>query len=677
MKNAVTKILNIKYSDNFQFNQNSLLQTSKLDIKCIEKLTLEDGNILSNINLRDDNIISKINYFIIEYLGVLRDRICTSLSLKYKDEYMKYIEDICSNLESKCEKLDKKTLLEFLTINLNILSKSEISKIMDREDKSLFDNISDIIYKINHKILQINPEYLKQLYIFPIIGDRPNNWKINVKMSQFNGSYKSLVEVVKNVIELQVKKFSETFNRTKLRPLRNPLNMMAKSVESTQKLTLRQKRQIKKFALEQQTLTSKYIHYLKSIIFSIINIIQVLFDGAINLDYLKIFYTIILKSDVEDLYEKGDLISREMLKHMSINIFKFRKGSNQNYNSKAASKMLSRIVYNIFMKMVNNENTNPSLNNEILFRLYILSFRFSDEIKLEDDDVYTCANIDVGESELVEFCEKGVELEGDKYASKEQCEKGCKSSTSKKRKTSKSSRRRREESTTEKFGCNLIDPDNFEYGCTIDSNGKYDSEGECQEKCNKHAGDGIELLENIKITEDRITRSGLEIVKVAGDGNCLFRAVSQQLLNNDYSKKKYSIEKLRKKTVEYIKENSDKLWDEKIVDQEYIDNYVQNMSKDGTWGTDLEIRVLSRILKINIFVITTNQNSSGNTLVSRISPEQTSGGKSSDKDIILYNIYGIHYDGTSYNRNKKIEIPLEMDPVVPATIYVDAITSMI
>ena len=677
MKNAATKILNIKYSDNFQFNQNSLLRTSKLDIKCIEKLSLEDGNILSNINLRDDNIISKTNYFIIEYLGVLRDRIAISLSLKYRDEYMKYIEDICNNLESKCKKLDQKTLLEFLTINLNVLSKSEISKIMDRKEESLFDNISDIIYKINHKMLQTNPEYLKQLYISPIIGDRPNNWKINVKMSQFKGSDKSLQDVVNNTVVSQVKKFSKTFNKKQVGTLRRPLDKMTKSRETIQVLSVRQKKQIKKFALQQQTLKGKYIHYLKAIIFSIINIISVFFDNKIDVDYLKIFYAIILKSDVKDIYEKGDLISREMLKEMSITIFKFRKGSNQNYNSKVASKMLSGIVYNIFMKMVENENTNPSLNNEILFRLYILSFRFSDEVKIEDDDVYTCANMDFGESELVKFCEKGTDLEGDRYANKEECEQGCKSSPSKKRTTSKSSRRRREESSTEKFGCNLIDPDNFEYGCTIDSNGKYDSEGECEEACTKKTGDEIELLENIKITEERVERSGLKIVKVEGDGNCLFRAVSQQLINNDYSKKNYSIEKLRKKTVKYIKENSDKLWDEGKVDQEYIDNYIQNMSKDGTWGTDLEIRVLSRILKINIFVITTNQNSSGNTLVSLISPEQTSGGKSSDKDIILYNIYGIHYDGTNYNRNQKIEIPLEMDPVVPASIYINAITSII
>ena len=44
-------------------------------------------------------------------------------------------------------------------------------------------------------------------------------------------------------------------------------------------------------------------------------------EDKIDVEYFKIFYAIILKSDVKDLFEKGDLISREMLKKMSINIF--------------------------------------------------------------------------------------------------------------------------------------------------------------------------------------------------------------------------------------------------------------------------------------------------------------------------------------------------------------------
>ena len=89
---------------------------------------------------------------------------------------------------------------------------------------------------------------------------------------------------------------------------------------------------------------------------------------------------------------------------------------------------------------------------------------------------------------------------------------------------------------------------------------------------------------------------GYFIREVGGDGNCLFRSVSEQMEGNENNYKEY-----REKCVNYIKENKD-FFAPFIEDDETIDQYIDRMSKNKEWGGNLEIHALSKALEVNFYI---------------------------------------------------------------------------
>ena len=79
---------------------------------------------------------------------------------------------------------------------------------------------------------------------------------------------------------------------------------------------------------------------------------------------------------------------------------------------------------------------------------------------------------------------------------------------------------------------------------------------------------------------------GLELKEIKGDGNCLFRAISDQLFGNE----DHHMD-LRQKAVEFIKNNQDEAR-HYIEENKSFEDHVESMSKDGTWGGELEIYAL-------------------------------------------------------------------------------------
>jgi OTU domain-containing protein 3 len=75
------------------------------------------------------------------------------------------------------------------------------------------------------------------------------------------------------------------------------------------------------------------------------------------------------------------------------------------------------------------------------------------------------------------------------------------------------------------------------------------------------------------------------MLEVRGDGNCLFRAFSDQI---EGSENNYSF--YRQSAIDYMKGNEDhfKFF---IEDDEPFEDYIKDMIKDGTWGGNLEIYV--------------------------------------------------------------------------------------
>ncbi len=113
----------------------------------------------------------------------------------------------------------------------------------------------------------------------------------------------------------------------------------------------------------------------------------------------------------------------------------------------------------------------------------------------------------------------------------------------------------------------------------------------------------IEAFER-EINKERVfihtlQQHGYHIIEIEGDGNCLFRAISHQLyLNEEYH------EQLRYFCVEHLKKHQ-KRFEKFIVDCKF-DDYIEEMSKNGTWADDIEIRAMEEILDRNIHIYSSN-----------------------------------------------------------------------
>lgn len=90
--------------------------------------------------------------------------------------------------------------------------------------------------------------------------------------------------------------------------------------------------------------------------------------------------------------------------------------------------------------------------------------------------------------------------------------------------------------------------------------------------------------------------SGLCIRDVSNDGNCFFRAVSDQL----YGSEDYHM-KLRERTCDYLTAHKDhyRLF---VDDGQTFDDYVAEMRNDGVWADNLELQAISMACNVNIRV---------------------------------------------------------------------------
>lgn len=90
------------------------------------------------------------------------------------------------------------------------------------------------------------------------------------------------------------------------------------------------------------------------------------------------------------------------------------------------------------------------------------------------------------------------------------------------------------------------------------------------------------------IFTSRLQAIGLHIIRVDGDGNCLFRAVAHQL----YLDESRHIE-LRTRCVQHMKEHWERY--KSFCDSDF-DAYLRSMEVSGTWGDNLEIYALEEVL---------------------------------------------------------------------------------
>ncbi len=96
---------------------------------------------------------------------------------------------------------------------------------------------------------------------------------------------------------------------------------------------------------------------------------------------------------------------------------------------------------------------------------------------------------------------------------------------------------------------------------------------------------------------------GLVPEEVKSDGNCLFRAVAHKLDMNEDQHPKY-----RKIAMDFISRRRELLENFFETGDQNLEQYIERMSKDGSWGGHLEIYALCEALNLEVWIFTSELN---------------------------------------------------------------------
>ena len=87
---------------------------------------------------------------------------------------------------------------------------------------------------------------------------------------------------------------------------------------------------------------------------------------------------------------------------------------------------------------------------------------------------------------------------------------------------------------------------------------------------------------------------GLEVREITGDGNCLFRAISDQMTGSENMHSEY-----RNLACEFMSNNSED-FAPFVEDDQTFESYISSMKNTSTWGGNMELQALSLVLEVNI-----------------------------------------------------------------------------
>ena len=108
------------------------------------------------------------------------------------------------------------------------------------------------------------------------------------------------------------------------------------------------------------------------------------------------------------------------------------------------------------------------------------------------------------------------------------------------------------------------------------------------------------ILEGKALLAQRLRQLGLQSVAVGDDGNCLFRAVSQQA----YGDQAYH-GAVRQAVCEHMR--AERAFFGAMFEADELDRYIERMSWARTWGDELTIRAAADRLGCTIHVVTSTE----------------------------------------------------------------------
>ena len=103
------------------------------------------------------------------------------------------------------------------------------------------------------------------------------------------------------------------------------------------------------------------------------------------------------------------------------------------------------------------------------------------------------------------------------------------------------------------------------------------------------------------VLKERLHLADLRMLSIAGDGNCQFRAVSQQLFGSE----EYHMH-VRQKAMAYMRSKREEFACF-YADGVAFDRYLQKMERDRSWGDELTLRAICSAFGATIHVVTSTE----------------------------------------------------------------------
>ncbi|CAI5736842.1 unnamed protein product [Peronospora destructor] len=102
--------------------------------------------------------------------------------------------------------------------------------------------------------------------------------------------------------------------------------------------------------------------------------------------------------------------------------------------------------------------------------------------------------------------------------------------------------------------------------------------------------------DGLKLMRKQLADVGCKLHEVKGDGNCLFRALSDQLFGDQQQH-----EQVREKIVNYLEQHRND-FEPFMEDEEKFEKYCERMRENGTWGGNQELYAAARLFQAYIIV---------------------------------------------------------------------------
>ena len=148
--------------------------------------------------------------------------------------------------------------------------------------------------------------------------------------------------------------------------------------------------------------------------------------------------------------------------------------------------------------------------------------------------------------------------------------------------------------------------------------------------------------------EERMASIGLHVIEVEGDGNCLYRAVAHQFFLDESRH-----EEIRAEVTKHLQKHEDRF--KPFIDGDY-DDYVNEQMESGTWGDDIEIKVIEEIYDRRVVIYDSEEVDSHGVLQPMNTNFDEEGDASTVQPIILSYHGQMHYNSVF---NERYSLPIK------------------